>query len=483
MPQRKRRKTLLVLSAFFGAFLLLGSLPTALAISYHAGSPVYRKTFYGAFLPKYDLLRQSQKKKVVVLGTSSVAFGVESALLEEELSHAGMDADVIGYGLYGALGTRLMMETALPHLEEGDTVLFSPELNEQTLSNYFSVRETYRAIENDTRILKSLSREERTQMILGLPGYLGERNQRKEPVAASGVYAADSFDEHGDMVAERPENIMPFYYDLNNPIRLDMGLFSPDFVSCTREYAEILRKRGVSIYFRFCPLNQLGLEEGYRTKIDTFAEEISKKLSLPILGDPHESILKENWFYDSSFHLNSSGAKKNTLILAEQLKLEWGRLTENLTPDPAMPELPIHQQEEVFGDDSDAECFEAEPQEEDLILTGVKANFQSRESLILPTHIGGSYVTGSKQSLFDGCSLLKKVRIQENIPLLYDRLFASCPELEEIHLSHLLPSALQVGWNLLEGAPKAMIYVPKASLSAYQSDYFWSHYAGRLVGE
>ena len=227
MLQRNRRKSSQILAAFFGVLLLSGCVPAAIAIDYHGGENVFQKTFYGAFLPKYDRLRSCQKKKVVVLGTSSVAFGIDSLLLEEELAHANFDYDVVGYGLYGALGTRLMMETALPFLQEGDIAVLSPELFPQTLSNYFSVIETYRAIEKDTRIFNSLSSDERTKMILGVPSYLSERHKYEEPIESIGVYSASSFNARGDMTFERSANIMPYYFDVNTPLSFDIKMFDP----------------------------------------------------------------------------------------------------------------------------------------------------------------------------------------------------------------------------------------------------------------
>ncbi len=175
--------------------------------------------------------------------------------------------------------------------------------------------------------------------------------------------------------------------------------------------------------------------------------------------------------------------KQNTLTLAAQLKLERGNLTPNVTPYPAMPALPERKREEVYGNDEDQGCFLYGKDGEGLSLVGVREEDKPRQRLVLPTHHEGKYVLSLSQGLLAGCAQIRQVHIQANIPLLYDGLFASCPNLEEIHLSQTVPAFLQVGWNLLEGAPKAKIYVPRASLSAYQSDYFWSHYSGRMVGE
>ena len=125
-PAKKKTIVRLVISSL-AVFTLLAAFPATLAL-YHRLSPsAYNKSYYGAFLPLYNKLKKEQGKKIVVLGTSSVAFGLNEPLLEEELAHAGLDYHVVSYGLYGAIGTRLMMETALPYIHEGDIVLLCPE--------------------------------------------------------------------------------------------------------------------------------------------------------------------------------------------------------------------------------------------------------------------------------------------------------------------------------------------------------------------
>ena len=90
--------------------------------------PAYSDTFVGALNEKCDRLKEIEGEKIVVVGGSSVAFGVDSALLSR---YTGMP--VVNFGLYAALGTKLMLDLSLPHIGEGDIVVISPELDPQTL--------------------------------------------------------------------------------------------------------------------------------------------------------------------------------------------------------------------------------------------------------------------------------------------------------------------------------------------------------------
>ena len=72
----------------------------------------YTQTYYGALSVLYSQLKETDSKKIVIIGNSNVAFGVDSALAEELLKDAGIDYSVRNFGLYGALGTKMMCELA-----------------------------------------------------------------------------------------------------------------------------------------------------------------------------------------------------------------------------------------------------------------------------------------------------------------------------------------------------------------------------------
>lgn len=59
--------------------------------------------------------------------------------------------------------------------------------------------------------------------------------------------------------------------------------------------------------------------------------------------------------------------------------------------------------------------------------------------------------------------------------------FSDCKRLKKIILTHTEPSALSVGYYLLNET-NARVYVPKGQLSAFINDYFWGFYVQSIVG-
>ena len=103
------------------ALLLLG--PLVLLVCGFGLPAQYDESFLGELGDKCDLLEQTPAPRIVLVGGSSVAFGVDSKLLEQEFP--GYTA--VNFGLYAALGTQVMLELSKGQFQPGDIVIISPE--------------------------------------------------------------------------------------------------------------------------------------------------------------------------------------------------------------------------------------------------------------------------------------------------------------------------------------------------------------------
>ena len=75
----------------------------------------YDESFLGELGDKCTLLAESSSPRIVLVGGSSLAFGVDSTLLEEEFP----GYTVVNFGLYAALGTQMMLELSDGQFREG----------------------------------------------------------------------------------------------------------------------------------------------------------------------------------------------------------------------------------------------------------------------------------------------------------------------------------------------------------------------------
>ena len=111
----------------------------------------YSETYYAALHKQYDRLCSVNEPKVVVVGGSNVAFGLDSELFEELYGRPS-----VAFGLYGSCGVKVMMDWSKANINRGDIVVLAPELSADALSLYFGAESVLKATEGRFDILSKI---------------------------------------------------------------------------------------------------------------------------------------------------------------------------------------------------------------------------------------------------------------------------------------------------------------------------------------
>ena len=424
----------------------------------------------GELKEKVRLLDETPSPRLILVGGSGAAFGVDSCLLEEALP----DYHVVNFGMYAALGTSAMLDLSKSRVREGDLVILLPEESPQTFSDFFDPDILWQGLDGAFSLLSDLPAEKQEKLLGAFPsfaaGKLRYTVQGSFPEGGE-VYRRSSFNEKGDLVnAACERNIMPGGFDPATPVVLTKELAEESFCQLLNDYASELSGKGAEVFFAFCPANAGGVQAGSPEEL---YDALSRQLSFPLIGDPRDSLLEPEWFYDTNFHLNLSGRAVYTRALLSSLKAMLGDSSPTQIPLPPAP--PLASAAAFTGSDTDAACFLYEGN----AITGLTPEGLTREELTVPSRIDGQEILILREGAFAGASSLKEIRIQRNIVSLEDGAFRDCPQLSRILLDQEQPSSCRGGQDLLAGT-EALVYVPPASLAAYRTDYFWSLYAGRI---
>lgn len=456
--------------------LLLLILPVTLLVWGFCLPVQYDDTFMGELKYKQALLKQTQGSRIVLVGGSGAAFGVDSALLEA----AFPEYRVVNYGMYAALGTAVMLDLSEDLIREGDIVILMPEQESQALSDFFDPAVMWQGVDGAYGLLSDLSRDQLTKMAGQFPYFAARKMTyflEGQPPQPQGVYSRASFNAYGDVASPLcAQNIMAGGFDSATPIRFETDMVTEGFLERVNRYAKVLKDRGATVWYGFCPMNRLAMEED--ADVDGFYQDLQEKLVFPLLGDPNNSILDPEWFYDTNFHLNTSGKTVYTRILIRSIKAMLGDSSPTQIALPAKP--PMAAAQLFSGTSEDAACFICEEQDGAAVIIGLSDEGKSREILTVPALWDDLPVVSIAENAFSGGNRLRQVTLQENIQTIMDGAFASCPTLTDIILLSLDPSACRVGQDLLSGTT-ATIYVPKDALSDYRTNYFWSVYASRIL--
>ena len=448
---------------------------------YSASVPdVYGQTYLAAMADKFSRLHKLEEEKIVLVGGSSMAFGIDSTAIERELK-----MQIVNMGLYAALGSKTTLDLTLSGIKNGDIVVFAPEMDKQAYSMYTNPEIIVQTLEADRSMIWQIPLGEWSGLFNQLPSYVKEKKELLNNIPAPvNAYSRQAFNEYGDNVYDRPYNVMPELYLSANMIDITEELLDEDFIDYVNKYAETVRGKGAQFYFSFPPMNRLALTPNstYQKRLSVY-EQLNRLLDCEIIGNIEDHIINEGYFYDSNYHLNNHGVDYNTKELIGDLKRQLG--DDSRTDISVLPPLGTEgSQNGDLTDDKYSEDFEYIEDAAGWAIVGVNSSALGKDILRVPRSYQGKSVYKIKQGAFKNCSAVS-INIGENITVLEDGIFAGCPNLSSVNLSVKLGAkdALPtVGGNLFDGANQNIkLYVPSIKYASMVTDYFWMMYRSFIV--
>ena len=398
------------------------------------GLPVqFGDTFMGELKSKYERLKETSGKRIVLVGGSGVAFDCDSALMDDFFP----SYEIVNFGMYAGLGTKAVMDLSENYIHEGDIVILSPEQSEQTFSDYFNGEYMWQAADGAFGMLRDLKSENFEAMLGNFPRFALEKLNyvmKGQKPQMDSIYQKKSFNTYGDIELDTcRENILPNGYDVNQKVRFTEDVVQPEFMDYMNDWAKRLEKKGAVVWYRYCPVNKLSVED--MDDLAAYDVFLRQKLDFPVIGNPENSLMEAEWFFDTNFHLNQPGKEVNTVQLIRDMKAMLG---DDRAVTVELPEKPHRTWGEVSAE---TRIWTAKDSE----------TYQGEETIVIP----------------------------ENVTQIEDYAFSNCAGLKQIVLEQKDPSKCIVGQHLLDGTG-AEILVPQMSVDSYKRNYFWSVYAGRI---
>ena len=398
------------------------------------GLPVqFGDTFMGELKSKYERLKETSGKRIVLVGGSGVAFDCDSALMDDFFP----SYEIVNFGMYAGLGTKAVMDLSENYIHEGDIVILSPEQSEQTFSDYFNGEYMWQAADGAFGMLRDLKSENFEAMLGNFPRFALEKLNyvmKGQKPQTDSIYQKKSFNTYGDIELDTcRENILPNGYDVNQKVRFTEDVVQPEFMDNMNDWAKRLEKKGAVVWYRYCPVNKLSVED--MDDLAAYDVFLRQKLDFPVIGNPENSLMEAEWFFDTNFHLNQPGKEVNTVQLFRDMKAMLG---DDRAVTVELPEKPHRTWGEVSAE---TRIWTAKDSE----------TYHGEETIVIP----------------------------ENVTQIEDYAFSNCAGLKQIVLEQKDPSKCIVGQHLLDGTG-AEILVPQMSVDSYKLNYFWSVYAGRI---
>lgn len=275
--------------------------------------PQYAMSYNASLLDKVKRLKSIDGPKIVLIGNSNLAFGIDSAAIEEAF---GMP--VVNMGVHGGLGNAFHEEMAKINVHEGDIyIVCQTEYDDD--DTILDPSLCWITLENHLSLWTLLRQKDVPQMAEAFSTYVkkaleqwteGTGNRATDP-----QYAREAFNEYGDNRYPRLNDgsVPPPPYASQEVPRV--GDACVDRLNALAAYLE---SRGATLLLAAFPIasgEYTPLVEEY----EAFQEELESRLNFPVISYFTDYLMEYGYFYDTLFHLTDAGVEIRTNLLIEDL--------------------------------------------------------------------------------------------------------------------------------------------------------------------
>jgi len=293
------------------SFLGLLVIMTAVPVFFIYSNP---GAYYAANIDKINLLKKTVSPKIVFIGGSNLAFGLNSELIKNQL-----EMNVVNMGLHAGFGLRFMIDEIKPHLKKGDIVIMVPEyrqfggdfadgddtlvqllyVNPGAVWNLSSARQIYNVATKYNFFHKILY-----------------TTVKKTKIAPGLFYHRYGFNEYGDMVGHLNEKRIGF-----NPENIDYppDEISEETVKLMEDFHDFSKKRGVMLLMSYPNITEMEFKNA-KEKIEIFSRKLEKKIDIRIINTQESQVYSDELFFDTPYHLHKTGRDLRSRRLINDIK-------------------------------------------------------------------------------------------------------------------------------------------------------------------
>ena len=273
--------------------------------------PQYENGYNASLIDKVERLESIDGPKIVLLGHSSLAFGIDSERIEEAF---GMP--VVNMGLHGGNGNAFHEEMAKYNVAQGDIYIIchSDYDDDNVIQDAMTA---WSSIENHLNLWKILRVNDIGTMAKAFPIYLkhclGYHSAGTGNQDPGGLYARSAFNEYGDVALLREGNQYTFEGEVVPP---GIGDAAVDRINELNGY---LTKRGATLLVAGYPIGN-GNVTAEAAEFEAFQEQLADRLDCPVISNYADYMFDYRYFYDTNLHLNTEGVALRTGQLISDIK-------------------------------------------------------------------------------------------------------------------------------------------------------------------
>lgn len=297
------------------ALIIVFLLAAIVVFDYEVIGPQYKYSYIASVVDKINRLNTINDSKIILVGNSNVAFGIDSKLIEESF-----DMPVANMGLHGGLGNAFHEELAKHNINKGDIVIIC----HSDFSDSDTIKDKELALvayDKNKTVFPIFRRKDYADLLTAYPTYLRKSYQlwithrgNQKPTSS---YSREAFNEYGDVVY-KPENGQvdeDYFKTMHSPV----PQISEICIDRINEFNEYCNKKGAFLVVAGYPIERGEYSEFSEAQYNEFQQELNSLLDCPVISDYTDYFYPYDYFYDTALHLNEKGRQVRTRQLVLDL--------------------------------------------------------------------------------------------------------------------------------------------------------------------
>ena len=298
--------------------LVISILALFVVFFFHTVTPQYTEIYTAAMIDKAARLYRTEGSRIVLIGNSNLAFGIDSSLIEEAF---GMP--VVNMGMHGGFGNPFDEQVCRLSVHEGDIYVIAHHTyaDDDTIQNPELV---WMTIEDHRELWPLIRKQDYSNMARAFPRYAFKATVRwlRQTITgrevkvdgAEGFFARDAFNEYGDDAYPRYEVLYEF-----DETSVEAPKINDTCIERMNELNAWLNEHGAMMVVAGYPIGS-GEFTPPAEVYEAFEEELRSALDCRVISHFTDYFFPYDMFYDSNLHLTTDGARLRTLQLIEDLR-------------------------------------------------------------------------------------------------------------------------------------------------------------------
>ncbi len=276
----------------------------------------YSTNYQASMIDKIARLESIEGPKIILVGNSNIAFGIDSQELED-----AMGMPVVNLGLNVALNNSFHEQMATLNVGEGDIVVIC-HTNYDDDDTIGSASVAWITLEKHWELWSVLREKDYLDMLVSAPRYLKEstllwlRHLGNQEIDS--CYSRTAFNQYGD-ISYRPDSDLDVYENMFRPGVVAVPEIGQACIDRLNQYIHDIEERGASIVVAGFPIPD-GEYTPSPEDYEIFQNSLNELLDCAFISNCRDYYFPYEYFYNTSLHLSEEGAKVRTRQLIQDLQ-------------------------------------------------------------------------------------------------------------------------------------------------------------------